>query len=125
MPKARCATNPWLWAACLLAIALQIVLPIVSFAAMAATFDPLDHAAICGTPSSNDGTGGLPGNDHACICPVCQVAGTQQLALTSTVADVPRAVAAFVPTVFDPAQSAGPRGPPLHRPRARSPPSAA
>ncbi len=136
MPKPRCydvsivsrnhdRRRPWALTIWLVAIALQIMQPISIVRAMAAMLDPLDHPALCTATPDDPGTGktsgGAPAQSHT-ICPVCQAAGTIALALA--VADSgasPRpALAAII--VSDPAQSVGPRGPPLLRPPVRAPP---
>lgn len=117
----------WLVPAYLLASTFQIMLPLIAIKAMAAAMDPLNHAEICQVAPSDSTTGGDTGNapqaPHHCFCPICQVISSAPFALVADTIEL-RMPAQFAgPVLRDPAQSAGPRGPPFHKPRARSPPS--
>ncbi len=110
----------------LLAIALQICLPIAMIRA-GALFDPGNHATICVAASPDGGTTGDPGvpedHRHGAQCPLCQIATAVDPVTLSAAPVLPLPPHVLVETLADPAHSAGPRGPPLYAPRARGPPS--
>ena len=116
----------WLLRTGLLAVALQICLPVAMLRLVAARFDPLGHVALCLASASNDGAssddGGIPSPRHGNICPVCQIAATPLLALLDnpSALSLPSLVTRRIAS--DPAQSAGPRGPPQRGVQARAPP---
>ncbi|MGE0419730.1 MAG: DUF2946 family protein [Acetobacteraceae bacterium] len=115
----------WALSIWLVAIALQVAQPVWMVRAMAAMLDPLDHPALCAPSSDNqtpDGSG-APARSHA-ICAACHCGTTVLPALpVPDAATVPHYVEAIV-IISDPAQSAGPRGPPLLlRPPVRAPPA--
>jgi len=107
----------------LLAIALQVLLPVLAVRAVAVAADPLGHVAIC---SADPGTSAPDGGDHEpgrhAHCPLCQIAATAGATLVAGQASVPQPARIAAALVADPSQSAGPRGPPEHRHRARAPP---
>jgi hypothetical protein len=103
------------------------MLPLAMISALAAEVDPLHGAAICHSTAADDASGNRPGvparSAHQCVCPVCHVGGNNVAALMLGAAEVPLPSLMAEPSRLDPVQSGGPRGPPLDRPRARSPPS--
>ncbi len=108
----------------ILAIALQIILPVSMVHAMGAALDPLDHAVIClaGTAQNGaDAEPGAPPHQHM-VCPVCHVAAATPAAIIPQLLAEPAPSAGPTIAPADPAQSAGPRGPPSYRPGARAPP---
>jgi hypothetical protein len=105
-----------------LAIALQVLLPVAMVRSFAATLDPFSHSTICSTEPTN--SGGSAQHKHT-LCPVCQFAAASDVALPASVTELPLPAVRSGPTVADPAQSAGPRGPPHSRPPATGPPSLA
>lgn len=117
----------WLWPACVLAVVLQIMLPLAMVSTLATSVDPLYGVAICHSTTADDASGNSPGApaepSHQCICPVCHLGGSNVIALIPGAASIPLLPPLAELSAFDPAQSVGPRGPPLDRPRARSPPS--
>ena len=119
-------TIGWLLPVCLLAIVLQIMLPLAMIKALVVEADPLNRAVICHSAptddTSTDGSSRLPRSSHDCACPVCHVGGNKQIALTVAQVRIPVPSQVAELSVLDRAQSTGPRGPPLDRPRARSPP---
>ena len=106
-----------------LAVALQILLPATIMRVALSAADPLGHVAICGV---DPGTGGPAdrghGPGHQLHCPLCQMAVTGGIALQPIASDLPPPRRGDVIAVADPAESAGPRGPPEYRHRARAPP---
>ena len=111
----------------LLAVALQICLPIVMFRVVVTSFDPLDQAAICHASTSNDSgigdSGDIPNQHHHNVCPLCQISSTSHMALLSVPVGLLAPSLLTERIVSDPAQSAGPRGPPLRGVQARAPPA--
>jgi hypothetical protein len=109
----------------LLAIALQLILPAVALRAMehARSTDPA-QAQICGVSSvnaTNDQPDDRSRAPHDCgICVVCQV-GTGAVALADQTGVHPPNEAFWLIT-RQPARAAPPRGPPVFRAHARSPP---
>jgi DUF2946 family protein len=114
----------WLFPVSILAIVLQICLPVVAVRAAAASFDPFDNLALC--HASDDGRTGddgrIPDQHHHNICPLCQVAPTPHVALLSVPITLPVPSLVSSRRISDPAQSAGPRGPPFRGVQARAPP---
>jgi hypothetical protein len=105
----------------LLAVALQVVLPVAMMRAAVAGFDPLGHATICVTdPGDAPAQGGGAKHNHA--CPLCPAAVGQNAVLTDTPRIVPAPSIQVVATVRDPGRSPGPRGPPTGLPPSRAPP---
>jgi len=108
----------------LLALVVQVMLPAAMVRA-AAAFALTDGATICST-SSNDGlhdVGGGPGQHKHTLCLACQVSATSHPVLV-TESPVTQTIAVVTGRiVFDPSQSAGPRGPPRIGPPARAPPT--
>ena len=118
------SSNPWwrrLWPVALLAIALQVILPVAMIRAAVASFDPLGHATICvSDPADNPTQDGGAKHNHA--CPICPAAVGQAAVLTDLPRIVPTPSVQVVATVSDPGRSPGPRGPPTGLPPSRAPP---
>lgn len=105
-----------------LAIVLQVLLPVAMVRSFAATLDPFSHSTICSTEPTDSGG---PAQHKHTLCPVCQFAPESDIALPTSSAEPPLPTPRSAPTVANPAQSAGPRGPPHTHPPATGPPSRA
>jgi hypothetical protein len=107
-----------------LAILVQVMLPAAMVRA-AAALALTDGATICST-SSNDGLSevdGAPGQHQHNLCLACQVSATPHAILVTEPSAAQTIVVVTERIVFDPSQSAGPRGPPRIGTPARAPPS--
>jgi len=106
----------------LLAIVLQVFLPALAVRAVSAGL-PVVHLTIC---SADPGTSAPNGGDHVpgqhAHCPLCQIAASASPTLVAGQAALPPPARSAAAVIADPAESAGPRGPPEHRHRARAPP---
>jgi hypothetical protein len=112
-----------LWPVALLAVALQLVLPVAMLRAVAAGLDPLGSVMVCvADPADQPASGdGVPRHTHA--CPLCPAAPTDQVGLTQAAPGAPMPRSLAVAAVADPARSPGPRGPPTLWPPSRGPPA--
>jgi hypothetical protein len=107
----------------ILALAVQLLLPVGMVRAAVAAADPFGHRTICRvTPADPAGTDDGKSSHAPSHCPLCLLAAHSGALLAAGTAAVPMPGAARPAMLSDPAQSAGPRGPPLWRPGARAPP---
>lgn len=116
-------TRRWLPALSLflLAIAVQLSLPVTMVGALAAALDPFGHETICSAAGPGGASGG-PAQHHGAVCPICQVAATAQATLPAPAAAVAPCFATAQRIDAEPAQAPAPRGPPHLRPPTTGPP---
>lgn len=111
--------RPWL---ALLAVLFQLLAPGLAMRGMAAAADPLADIPICtehgGSPSP-DGAG----HAHDGVCVACASCCTGVVAAVFPAAPVLPPPSGHAAALARPWTVALPRGPPLLRPRARSPPT--
>ena len=108
----------------LLALAMQIILPINVMRATAAMLDVAAHGTICSATATDEtDRNQVPGGHTHIVCAACQVVAHPHAgAPPATVALLPPVPLVLPPTGRDPSQSVGPRGPPHVTPPARAPP---
>jgi hypothetical protein len=112
--------RPWL---ALLAVLFQLLAPGLAMRGMAAAADPLANVTICtehgGTTPSPDSAG----HAHDGVCVACVSCCTGVAAAVFPAAPVLPLPSGLVAAQPRPWTASLPRGPPLERPRARSPPA--
>lgn len=107
----------------MLAIALQVMLPVAMIRAAVATLDPFGNLTICvSDPADGAGSGGVPGTVHRHACPTCPITVAPTALPATLSAGVPLPGLRVVATVVDPGRAPGPRGPPALWPPTRAPP---
>ncbi len=111
---------PFVW----LVVMVQMLLPVGTVQAMSRLAqDPFALPGIC-TMSDSAADQSTPKQTHGHeACPVCQIGGGGELSPHISPGCVPLRTDTAVLVALDPAQSAGPRGPPPYRPGARAPPT--
>lgn len=107
----------------MLAVVLQMFLPIAAARALAASVDPLRDVSACvaaaNQPSSDGGSVPIRGHE----CPLCPLALAQCAMLPAQSPGLPKPYAHTVRTIGDRTSSPNPRGLPTAWPNSRAPPA--